>query len=77
MLMSSSEKEVKKWVKDKRWKDEEENFAQEISINDSQYSHELWRCNSIALLEKSLWMIVYILMNFEDATESCLKNLYQ
>ena len=41
-----------------RWKDkskdEEENFAQEIFINNSQYSHEFWRCNSIALLEKSL-----------------------
>ena len=64
-----------------RWKDEskdeEENFAQKIFINDSQYSHELWRCNSIALLEKSLWMIVYIFMNSEDATESCSRNLYQ
>ncbi len=46
--------------------------AQEISINSSQCFHELWRCNSIALLEKSLWMIVYIFMNFENAIESML-----
>ncbi len=47
--MFSSRKEVKRWVKD-----EEENFAEEIFINDSQYLYELWRYDSITLLEKSL-----------------------
>ncbi len=46
--------------------------ARETSMNDSQCSHELWRCGSIALLEKPLWMIVYILMNSEGAIESML-----
>ena len=68
MSMSLSEKEMKRWVKGKRWKDEEENFARKISINDSQYSHELWRCNWV-MLEKSLSIIVNVLMNSEDATQ--------
>ncbi len=47
------------------------------NINSSQCPHELWRCGSIALLGKPLWMIVYILMNSEDATEPCSGNSYQ
>ncbi len=63
MLMFSSMNEMKRWVKD-----EEENFFWKISINDSQYSHELWRCNWV-MLEKSLSIIVNVLMNSEDATQ--------
>ncbi len=58
MLMSSSRNEMKRWVKD-----EEENFAWEISINDSQYSHEFWRCNWV-MLEKSLSIVANIFVNF-------------
>ncbi len=55
--------EMKRWVKD-----EEENFAWEIFINDSQYSYEFWRCNWV-MLEKLLSIIVNVLMNSEDATQ--------
>ena len=44
------------------------NFAREISINDSQYSHELWRCDWV-MLEKSLSIVINVLMNSEDATQ--------
>ncbi len=44
------------------------NFAQETHINDSQYSHELWRCNWV-MLEKSLLIVVNVFMNSKDATQ--------
>ena len=58
-------------MKDKK----EENFARKISMNDSQYSHELWRCDWV-MLGKLLLIVVNILMNSEDVTESCSGNFY-
>ncbi len=57
------------WMRSKdESKDEEANFAQKTFINDSQYFHELWRCNWV-MLEKSLSIIVNVFMNSEDATQ--------
>ncbi len=40
-------------------------------MNDSQYSHELWRCDWV-MLGKLLLVVVNIFMNSEDAIESML-----
>ncbi len=57
--MFSSRKEIqRRWVKDK-----EENIAWETSINNSQYSHKLWRCNWV-MLRKSLLIVANIFVNF-------------
>ena len=46
-------------------------FAQEISMNDSLYLHEFWRCNWV-MLEKPLSIVANVLMNSEDAIELML-----